>query len=68
MHGLKVVDREDLTISPNLDTLLISTIDKILVRNNIDRLSLITLEIQGELRDEAVSDMILRTVVSAFKI
>ena len=56
-----IVDHEDLTISRNLDTLLIRAIDKILSRNRISRLSLRTLEIPAKLKDGAVSNMILKT-------
>lgn len=58
----KVIDRESLTISHNLDTLLITSIDKLLIRNRIDRLSLKGLEIREKLQDTAVSGMILKTV------
>ena len=67
-QGNRVIDHEDLTINSNLDTLLISSIDKILVRNNIDRLSLKSMEIQGKLRLESVSGMVLGTIEKALKI
>ena len=63
--GSELIDSEDLTISQGFDTLLISVLDKLLSRNNIDRLSLKSLEIQGDLREEAVSAMILKTAKSA---
>ncbi len=61
-RGNKHLDREDLTISRNLDTLLIRAIDKILSRNKIGRLSLKSLEIPAKLKDEAISNMILKTI------
>ena len=67
-QGRKFVARENLTIDRNLDTLLITAIDKILSRNRIDRLSLRTLEIPGKLKDEAVSAMILKTIKTALEI
>ena len=67
-EGRRLVGQEDLTINRNLDTLLITTIDKILVRNNIDRLSLKSMEIRGKMRDTAVSGMILQTIKNATKL
>ena len=66
-EGSKVIDKEDLTISQNLDTLLISTIDKLTIRNSIDRLSLKDLEIQGKMRPGASSTMIIGAVKRALK-
>lgn len=65
--GNKVTDQEDLTIGHNLDTLLIRSIDKILSRNTIDRLSLKSLEILGKIEPEAVSGMIIKTVKSGLE-
>ena len=67
-EGRKLIDHEDLTISHNLDTLLIRAIDKILSRNRISRLSLITLEIRAKLKDGAVSNMILRTAKAGLEV
>ncbi len=66
--GNKVVDSEGLTIARNLDTLLIVSLDNLLARNRIDRLSLRTLKIQGKLEAEAVSGMIIRTIKSGLGI
>ena len=67
-EGRKLINHEDLTISHNLDTLLIRAIDKILSRNRISRLSLITLEIPAKLKDGAVSNMILRTAKAGLEV
>ena len=64
----KVFDQQDLTISRNLDTLLIGAIDKIISRNRIDRLSLKSLKIPAKLKDEAVSNMILKTIKAGLKV
>jgi len=56
-----IIDVVHLTVSRNLDTLLIRAIDKILSRNRISRLSLKSLEIPAKLKDGAVSNMILKT-------
>ena len=63
-QGDKIIDHKPLTISQGFDTLLISSIDKILVKNKIDRLSLKTFKIQGKLKPETVSSMILSTTIS----
>lgn len=66
--GSKVIDQESLTISRNLDTLLIRAIDKVLFKNKIGRLSLKSLEIPTKLKDGAVSSMIIRTIKSGLEI
>ena len=66
-RGGKVIDNESLTIGRDLDNMLIIAIDKLLAKNRIDRLSLETLEIQGKMRAEAVSSMIIRTIKSAIE-
>lgn len=67
-QGRNVIDQEDLTISHNLDTLLIGVIDKILSRNRISRLSLKRLEIPAKLKNGTVSNMILKTIKVGLKV
>lgn len=67
-EGKRVVDETDLTISQDLDNMLIRTIDKLLSRNKIERLSVKTAEILGKLKDQALSAMILKTVRTAVEI
>lgn len=64
-RGKHILDELHLTVSRNLDNMLITAIDKLAAKNRIDRLSLKTLEIQGKMRSGAVSSMILKTVKSA---
>lgn len=66
--GNKVIDCESLTISLNLDTLLITAIDKLLTRNKIDQLSLKSLKMLGKIRSEAVSGMIIKTVKAGLEV
>lgn len=66
--GRGIIDHEDLTISRNLDTLLIRAIDKILSRNRIGKLYLRTLEIPAKLKDGAVSNMIIRTIKAGLEV
>ena len=65
MKGRVRLEQESLTLSQGLDILLIETIDKILGRNRIDRLSLKSLEIRGKLRLGTMSSMVIETVRSA---
>lgn len=65
--GNRILDELHLTITRNLDNMLITAIDKLLAKNRIDRLSLKTLEIQGEMGPGAVSSMILKTIKSALE-
>ena len=64
----RVIDELYLTISQDFDRLLIIAIDKLLTKNRINRLSLKTMNIQGKLRPEAVSSMILQTVGAALEV
>ena len=67
-EGNRVVDHEYLTIGQDFDSMLIATIDNMIVRNRIDRLSLEVEEIQGKIRAESVSGMILQSVISGLQI
>jgi len=66
--GTKVFDETVLTISQGLDSMLIMALDNLVGRNKIERLSIKRAEIAGKLKDEALSDMILKTVKTALKI
>ena len=66
-NGAKIVDRELLTIAPGFDSILIGSIDKLLSRNRIERLSLKKVEIAGEIDEKSVSGMIIRTVAQALR-
>ena len=66
-EGVRVIDEESLTISQNLDNMLIRAIDNIAVRNTIERISLKTLKIQGKSRPEATSSMIIKAVRSGLE-
>ena len=67
-EGRRLVADDYLTISQNLDTLLIRAIDNLMVKNRIDRLSLKTMEIRGNMKLGAVSSMILRTIRSGLAV
>ncbi len=57
-----LIDQESLTISRDLDILLIRAIDNIVVRNRIGRLSLNKLGIEGKIEGQALWGMVLKTV------
>lgn len=67
-HDKAVIDRVYLTIDQSLDSMLISAIDKLLLRNRIDRLSLKSLKIQGKTRPEAVSGMITAAIRNGLEV
>ena len=62
------IDKTHLTISQGFDTMLIRTLDKIFRKNRIDRLSLKSVEIRGEMAPNALSGMILQTVARTLTI
>ena len=64
----RVIDELYLTISQDFDRLLIIAIDKLLTKNRINRLSLKTMNIQGKLRPEAISSMIIQAVKVALEV
>jgi len=66
--GTKLLGQEYLTIGQNLDNMLIRTIDKLAVKTRISRLSLKNVQIQGKMRPEAVSTMVIKTVGEALEV
>ena len=60
--GQKLVDQKSLTIGQDFDTLLITTIDKLVTENRIDRLSLKSLDISSKTGPGTVSSMVIKTV------
>lgn len=68
IKGKKVIDKTYLTMGQSFDMMLIRTLDKILRKNRIERLSLKIVKIRGKMRPEAVSSMILKTVIKALMV
>lgn len=64
----KTLSKEDLTQSQDFDIMLITSIDRLLTKNRIDRLSLKSFKILGKMRPEAISSMITRTIKTALEI
>lgn len=67
-NGPKILDQASLTISRNLDTLLIALIDKILVKNKIGRLSIKAFKLVGKRDKKAVSGIISKTIETGLNI
>ena len=65
LKGKKPVYGRILTIGQDFDIVLIRTLDKILRKNRIERLSLKSVEISGEMNPHALSGMILKSVAKA---
>jgi hypothetical protein len=63
-RGSRVISQEDLTIGQDFDNMLITTLDKIAIKNRLDKTRLKVMEIRGKLRDGAVSGMLIQTVKS----
>lgn len=68
IKGKKPVDCEDLTLNRDSDILFITALDKLLVRNKINRLSLKTLIIRGKMDNQALWGIILGAVLTALKL
>lgn len=68
IDGLRVIEEAYLTVGQDLDIMLIRTIDKILFKNKIGRLSLKKVEISGKMDPHALSGMILGSVAKALTI
>lgn len=66
--GKHVFDELNLTTCYDLDTLLITAIDKLLTINRIDRLSLNTFKISNKIRPETTSGMLIKTIKTALEI
>ena len=63
--GNRAISKTHLTISQGFDTLLIKALDKMFCKNEIDRLSLKSVEISGKTTSGALSGMILETTAKA---
>lgn len=64
-NGEREFSEEELTPGQGFDNMLITSLDKILLKNTIRKSSLKSLEIQGEIRKISSQGMILRAVKEA---
>ena len=58
----------NLTINRDLDTLLIGSIDKLLVKNRMDKLFLKSLKISGKIDPGSVFGMVMAVVKAGFEV
>ena len=65
IKGKLTINKTHLTISQDFDIMLITTLDRILSRNKIERLSLKSVEIAGKMPFNAVSGMVIQAVAKA---
>ena len=64
----RLIDKTNLTVGQDFDTVLIRALDKILHKNIIEKLSLKSVQISGEMTVGALSSMILKTTAEALTI
>ncbi len=67
-RGRLIIAHKSLTISQAFDNMLITALDKLLEDNNIEKLSIKSVEIAGKMNDKTLSAMILKTVKNALRV
>ena len=67
-HGNSTVDEVHLTISQGFDNMLITAIDRLIIKNKISKLSLKSFKVLGKIRSESVSGMTIKTILIALEI
>lgn len=60
-----LINKTNLTVGQDFDIVLIRTLDKILHKNIIGKLSLKSVQISGEMINGVISSMILKTTTEA---
>ena len=63
--GNRLIDEMDLTMGQDSDSMLITSLDKLLARNSMDGLSPKNIGFTGQIDEKAVWGMVLRAVISA---
>ncbi len=66
-EGKKLIDSLTFDFEANLDSVLISAVDKICKRNRIETLSLKTLKVAGKLNKDSSAYKIVQTFIEALK-
>jgi len=64
----KVLDMLIIPLDFGFDTVLVTSIDKLLKKNRILRVSLSSINVEGLEDDSSMSSLVIRTVVEALKI
>jgi len=67
LNGKRLIDTLTFYFEANLDSVLISAVDKILGRNRIETLSLKTVKIAGEVEKSSSAYKIAQTFIEAIK-
>ncbi len=67
-QGSTLLDEVDFTLDIHFDTVLVTSIDKILKENRIDRVSPLDVLLEGFDDEVSMSSLIARTVAEALKI
>ena len=65
--GRKLIDSLTFDFEANLDSVLISAVDKICKRNRIERLSLKTIQVLGKVEKSSSAYKIAQTFIEAIK-
>lgn len=65
MKNKHLIDKTNLTVGQDFDIVLIRTLDKILHKNIIGKLSLKSAQISGKMINGVISSMILKTTTEA---
>jgi hypothetical protein len=61
----QLIDSSKVPITAHLDSMLIKTLDKLLQKNRIKALSLKTLNLSGKMRQNGLSESVLRAIKAA---
>lgn len=67
-NGRHIVDEQSLTIGQDFDNMLITTLDKLFIKNNTGRTCLKNIVIKPKINGKSVSGMILMAVRQALEI
>lgn len=65
--GSRIIDKTHLTAGQYFDIVLIRTLDKIICKHKINKLSLKSVKISGKIAPNAMFGMILQTTTRALK-
>ena len=68
MHEGAAIDEVDFGVDIHFDTVLVTSIDKILKENRIDRVSPLEVLLEGFDEETSMASLIARTVAQALKI
>jgi hypothetical protein len=67
-EAAQILDQEVFPLDFRFDTMLVTSIDKVLKRNRIDRVSPLDVLMEGFVDESSMATLIARSVVAALKI